>query len=204
MMEPQQIEASTQLLVEGNDQVNFFEALVNHMGINGVQIQNFGGVNDFANFLETLASTPEFRDGVGSLGIIRDAERRSAQPAFQSVQDSLRRSGLPVPQQMLQRFGTSPAVSVFILPDNESDGMLETLLCRTLANTPLDNCIDDFFECATTSTGTSLRRPDKSRAFAYIATKPNPNVSVGVAAKRKYWDLDHAALGGVRSFLRSL
>lgn len=204
MMEPQQIEASTQLLVEGNDQVNFFEALVNHMGISGIQIQNFGGVNDFANFLETLASTPEFRDGVGSLGIIRDAERRSAQPAFQSVQDSLRRSRLPVPERMNQCFGISPAVSVFILPDNESDGMLETLLCKTFDGTQMGDCIDGFFECVSTSIGESPHRPDKSRAFAYISTTSNPNVSVGVAAKKRYWDLDHPVFDGVRNFLRSL
>ena len=199
-----QVESSTQLLVEGNDQVNFFDALIRHLDIDGIQIHNFGGVSDLALFVETLSAMQEFRERVESVGIVRDAEKGSAQSAFQSVQSSLCKAGLPVAERMNQRFGSSPAVSVFILPDNESGGMLETLLCRTLVDTPFDHCIDDFFGCVATSTGESPHSPDKSRAFAYIATMRRPNVSVGVAAKKRYWNLDHAAFSGVRQFLGSL
>ena len=38
----------------------------------------------------------------------------------------------------------------------------------------------------------------------YLATKPPPHVSVGVAAQKGCWKLDHAALDGVRGFLTSL
>ena len=204
MLEPQDVGASTQLLVEGNDQVNFFEALVKHLRINGIQIQNFGGVGELTPFVETLAAGQNFRTQVESVGIVRDAESKIAQSAFQSVQSSLRRAALPVPERMNQRFGNSPAVSVFILPDNQSSGMLETLLCKTLEGTQMGDCIDGFFECVTSSSGEGLRRPDKSRAFAYISTLSQPNVSVGVAAKKRYWDLGHSAFGDIRDFLRSL
>ena len=53
MAEPHQVEASVQLLVEGNDQLNFFETLVSRLEIDGIQIQNFGGVNELTLFLET-------------------------------------------------------------------------------------------------------------------------------------------------------
>lgn len=147
---PQNIDSGVQLLVEGNDQRNFFEAFIDHLSLKNIQVRNYGGVND------------------------------------------------------LRRFGSNPAVSVFILPDNQSEGMLETLLCRTLAANPLDRCIDDFFECVKSSTGESLRRPDKARAHAYIATQCDPHVSVGVATQRGYWHLDHTVFDGVRNFLRSL
>lgn len=49
-----------------------------------------------------------------------------------------------------------------------------------------------------------MRRADKSRAHAYISTKPDPQFSVGYAAMRDYWDLDHDALRNVRHFLESL
>ena len=35
-------------------------------------------------------------------------------------------------------------------------------------------------------------------------TKSDPHVSVGVAAQRGYWNLEHPAFGGVRLFLQSL
>lgn len=41
MTKPKEIEKEVQLLVEGNDQRNFFEAIVNHLSLNNdVQIQN--------------------------------------------------------------------------------------------------------------------------------------------------------------------
>ena len=203
MAEPHQVEASVQLLVEGNDQLNFFETLVSRLEIDGIQIQNFGGVNELTLFLETLASTREFKDEVKSVGIIRDAEA-SAQSAFQSVQGSLHRADLPIPDQPGQSACGSPAVSMLILPGDDSPGMLETLLCRTFVDTPMNECIESFFQCAQDLPNIDMRRPDKARAHAYIATLPDPHVSVGVAAQRSYWNLDHAALGSVRNFLRSL
>ena len=204
MLTPNQVSASTQLLVEGRDQAAFFRAFVERLNIaDGVQIQNFGGVNDLSVFLESLAAARDFRDNDETVGIVRDAET-SARSAFESVRGSLLRAGLPAPERMNQAAGDSPSVRVFILPDNQNEGMLETLLCRTFADTPLDRCIDRFFDCVETQSGDGLSRPEKSRAHAYIATRSNPFVSVWVAAQRGYWNLDHAAFDDVRRFLQSL
>lgn len=199
---PQNIDSNVQLLVEGNDQRNFFEAFIDHLSLKNIQIRNYGGVNDLRRFLSGFVTSVGFGD-ITTLGIVRDAEA-SAQSAFQSVQDSLRGLGLAVPGQLGQRAGSSPAVSVLILPDDDNSGMLETLLCRTFVGTYLDTCIDGFFECVRAKAGEGVYRPEKARAHAYLATRRDPHVSVGVAAHRKYWDLDHAALSGVRQFLQSL
>ena len=79
--------------------------------------------------------------------------------------------------------------------------MLEALLCRTFAGTAVDRCIDTFFQCAAAA---DIRHPDKARAHAWLATRPEPHVSVGVAAKKGYWDLEHEAFGEVGRFFRSL
>ena len=42
------------------------------------------------------------------------------------------------------------------------------------------------------------------RSHAWLATQPLPHVSVGVAALKGYWDLDHQALDAVRQFLTAL
>lgn len=52
------IEAPTQLLVEGNDQRNFFEAFAGHLGFHDVQVRSFGGVDELGAFLEALRAGP--------------------------------------------------------------------------------------------------------------------------------------------------
>ncbi len=203
MPPPRHLEASTQLLVEGNDQRNFFEAFVAYLGISRIQVQNFGGVNDLAGFMMNLVAMGELWDGVQSIGIVRDAEL-SASSAFQSVQGSLAKAGLSVPDRPGEPTNSLPSINVLILPDDDNAGMLETLLCRTFEDTPIGVCIESFFGCVSAETGEGLHRPDKARAHAYIATQRDPHVSVGVATQRGYWYLDHAVFNGVHNFLRSL
>ena len=171
------------------------------MSLTNVQIQNFGGVRELREFLAALAAEPEFDDVVERLGIVRDAET-DADGALESVQNSLRNAGLPAPERpedLTQ--GRHPAVSVLILPGGGRTGMLETLVCESFAGDPVDRCIDRFFDCVG---HTVLRNPDKARAFAYLTTTPMPRHSVGVAARRGQWNLDHPAFSGVRRFLDEL
>lgn len=197
------LKSKIQLLVEGNDPRNFFEAFVRHLSIDNVQIQNFGGITQLRDFLEGLVGATGFRDVVESIGIVRDAET-SAAGAFQSVQSSLKNAALPVPNRPERRTDTSPAVTVLILPGNNQQGMLETLLCESFAATPENDCINAFFACVDALPNASIKRPEKARAHAYLTTKSDPHLSVGVAAKRNYWDLDHPIFDRVRDFLKTL
>lgn len=117
--------------------------------------------------------------------------------------DSLDHANLPAPQRHDESAGENPSVRVLVLPGDGRPGMLETLLCRTLTEHPVTRCVDDFLRCAEES-GQHLQRRDKARAHAWLATQPLPHVSVGVAALKGYWDLDHRALEGVRRFLTAL
>ena len=198
-----QLKSKIQLLVEGNDPRNFFEAFVRHLSIDNVQIQNFGGITQLRDFLDGLVGATGFREIVESLAIVRDAET-SAAGAFQSVQSSLENAALPVPNRPETRTDTSPAVAVLILPGNNQPGMLETMLCESFADTPENDCIDAFFDCVDALPNASIKRPEKARARAYLTTKPDPHLSVGVAAKRDYWDLDHRVFDRVRDFLNTL
>ena len=82
--------------------------------------------------------------------------------------------------------------------------MLETLLCESFADNPVEECIDDFFKCVESLPEVSIERSAKARAHAYLTTKPNPHFTVGVAAKNDYWDLDHNVFSTVRDFLRMI
>ena len=202
MPRAEEIKSAIQLLVEGNDPRNFFEAFVEHLSLANIQIQNFGGVSELGGFLRALVNAPGFQT-VQSLGIVRDAET-SAGGAFQSVQSALRNAVLPVPDSPAERTDTNPAVAVLILPGNNRQGMLETLLCESFADDPVEECIDDFFKCVESLPDVSIERADKARAHAYLTTKPNPHFSVGVAAKNDYWDLNHSVFNSVRDFLQTI
>lgn len=202
MAQPGRIERPKQLLVEGNDQRNFFEALIRHLTLPEIQVQDFGGVNQLRGFLSGFTGRSDF-GAVTSLGVVRDAEG-SAQAAFRSVRDSIENANLPAPSMAGKRQNGNPSVSVLVLPGEGSPGMLETLLCRTFEGSEVDRCIDDFFACAEASPNVSIANPDKARAFAYLTTTPNPRHSVGVAAQQGVWNLDHDAFEGVRGFLKAL
>ncbi|MCY3709571.1 MAG: hypothetical protein OXG26_11805 [Caldilineaceae bacterium] len=190
-------------MVEGNDQRNFFSAFTRHLYLNNVQIQNYGGVDELRDFLSALANMSGFHT-VQSVGIVRDAET-SAASALQSVQSSLTRAGLPVPEGPETPSGGNPSVNVLILPGRDRPGMLETLLCETFAGSPEDDCINSFFDCITEAGVGEIKRFDKSRAWAFLTTKPNPHHSVGFAAAKGYWgDLDQPVFSGIRDFLKSL
>ena len=195
---PDTIDEEIQLLVEGNDQRNFFEALAKHLSKPDIQMQNFGGVNEFHGFLSGFVRISNFAK-VRSIGIVRDAET-SAGAAFQSVQLALKKAGLPVPTHAGQPISGPPMISVFILPDNRQPGMLETLLCQTFAETAEDRCIDAYFACV----GVTPHRRAKARVRAWLATKPEPHVSVGVAAKKDYWNLKDTVFADLRKFLSAL
>ena len=197
------ISKERQLLVEGNDQRNFFEAFVAHLGISDrVQIHNFGGVGDFRDFLSAFVRMPDF-DSVRSIGIVRDAEV-SEPAAFQSIRSALTNANLTVPTRIGTPSDDVPAVTVLVLPGGGEPGMLETILCHTLVGQEVNRCIDEFFECAENLPDISISNPHKARAYAYLATKPDSHHSVGVAAKAGVWNLDHPVFDNVRRFLVSL
>ena len=202
MQRARQINAGIQVLVEGNDQRNFFEAFIEHLDLDDVQVQDFGGVDELRGFLSAFVRMPGFLERGQSIGIIRDAED-SSQSAFQSIQSSLSNAGLPVPARLAERVGSNPSIDALVLPGNGRKGMLETLLCESLEDGPIDGCIDIFFECVEALPG-SVKRSDKARARTYLATRRRPHLSVGVAAKSGYWNLEHQAFGEVRSFLTRL
>lgn len=51
---------SKALLVEGKDEVNFFQAFLNHLSLRDVQIIEIGGKYRFQNEFPTFLALPEF------------------------------------------------------------------------------------------------------------------------------------------------
>ncbi|CAB3288031.1 protein of unknown function [Methanocaldococcus lauensis] len=86
--ENEKIESEKVLFVEGKDEENFFEELLNYMGITDVQIISYEGKDNLKNKLEAITKTPGFSK-VQIFGIVRDADE-DVRGAFQSVRDTLK------------------------------------------------------------------------------------------------------------------
>ena len=141
MPPPKTIDQPVQLLVEGKDAVVFFTAFIKHLGLTGIQLQNFGGINELRGFLEVLTDSSGFWENVITVAVIRDAET-NAQSAFQSVCGALSNAKLPTPAKPEMVTGNDPKVCVLILPDAQRAGMLETLCLDSLAGESAFVCVD--------------------------------------------------------------
>ena len=207
------IEKTKLLLGEGQDEVNFFGALLKHLGKDDVQVLQYGGKQKLSGFLSVLKVDPLW-DEVEALLITRDSDfprERSLDPAAQtawtSVIDVVRSQGLPVPRVHAELYGAEDRgtlrVGVFILPDGAADGMLEDLCLAAAADDPVKPCLDAYFRCIEEKGLTIPRNVlPKARAHAYLASRPIPDKRVGEAAVAGYWPWEAAALAPLLEFVR--
>jgi len=217
------------LAVEGNDECNFFQALLRHINIesiqwcqyiikrendpdftldhNTVQLIDIGGKDNFKREFEALAIIDGFSN-IEKLGLIRDAEDRRAMEAFQSICTILRNNNLPVPDSMNSiKIDSSPRLGVFIMPDNQGTGMLETLCLHTLNRQQIESCIDEFISCFS-----QVMQQDeiekfnepKARVQSYLSSRAPIVNSLGLAAQRGFWDLSHSCFDDIKIFLYTL
>src|SRR5262245_4988908 len=113
------------LIGEGREEVNFFGALCANLGLADVQIEEYGGKGNLSRYLREFAVRPG-RPNVVALGITRDADSAVA-TVFQSICTLLGNTGLAAPPAPGQIAAGPPRIGVFILPDNQREGMLEDL-----------------------------------------------------------------------------
>ena len=208
MPDLRRIEKPKQLLVEGRDAEEFFEALLRDMNsLEEIQIQNFGGINELPSFLRSIQIAPG-PDGtlvsdIVSMGIIRDAEG-PPEDAFKSVCSALSNTGLDTPNQPEIFDGNSPRVGVLILPDAVTKGMLEDLCLRSVEGHPAMQCIDEYFDCLESQTDSMPRNISKAKVQAFLASMPEQVLHLGLAAHKGYWPWDNSAFDHIKRFLSSL
>ena len=197
------ISYSKVLLVEGRDAFEFFKAMLRHLGLlSEIEIRNFGGVGELADYLDTLRITSGF-SGITSLGIVRDAET-DADSAFRSVCNALTKSGYGVPSQPTMVADGSPGVSVFILPDCVNPGMIENLCLQAVVGDPACLCVEQYFQCLQEQGVDLPRNMPKARLYTFLASRPGPGLRLGQAAHRGYWQWDSPVFDSLKDFLRAL
>jgi len=208
MQENIKIESHRVLAVEGKDECNFFEGVLEHVGIEKVQLVDIGGKDKFRTEFPLLRCSEGFSD-VRALGFIRDAEDKKADAAFSSICSILEEYSLPIPDSantVIEKKGEDCRIGVFIMPNNVDQGMLEDLCLESVREEPIFSCVDQYLACCLFVLPEN-RRPvncSKVRVQTYLAAQEKIANSLGVGARKKYWNFDHICFDDVKRFLRAL
>lgn len=205
------IKSKRVLAVEGQDDENFFDALLRYVNITDFDIRQVGGKDQFRTKLHVLKNVSGFFKADGSsfvthLAVIRD---KNSDDAFESVVGILKKEGFTPPKNHGQFSKDNPKVGVFIMPGRTVKGtMLEDLCLKTVENHPAMRCVEEFASCVS-ALPTSPKNVSKAKAHifkaqVFLAAQPEIVDSVGVGAQKKYWDFDSPALNELKEFLDNL
>ena len=208
--DPVQIGSDLLLVHEGKGDLNVLGALMRHAGIGGFQPLSLNGQQKMRKFFKGLGASPHFKAAVPgyghpvrSLAIVLDAEGNAA-GTFQRLRDALASAGLSAPAAPGKISVGPPRVGIFLVPDNQSAGKIETLCLRSVEDDPAWSCLDVFFDCVRQRGGTLPTDVDKARAQAFLSTRPEPDLPVGLAALEGYWRFESPAFTPLIAFLREL
>ena len=192
------------LLVEGRDEENLLHAMLEHWGIDSVQITGIGGRSGFNSKLDAvLAQARATNLQLAALGVMLDADD-SPQDAMKSVVNALQSSGLPVPNRQGEFVKGTPSVGIFIVPDGSSRGSVEHLCWESIEDTDTAICALSYLKCLQDSTSLKSRNAAKTLIHAYLAAQEDPYTRAGEGGLKGYWPFDHPAFSSVKEFLHSL
>lgn len=191
------------LLVEGRDDEGLFSALITHLGgMPEIEIRKYFGKDNFRQFIRALLLVSGFGN-VNSIGVIRDADN-NADGAFQSVKDSLLSVGLPAPNQPLQNSTGMPTTTIAILPIDQQQGELEDVLLSSVDTDPAIFCVNDYITCLEDRGLTLPNKLSKARLHTFLASREEPNLLIGQAARAGYFGWEASSFVSVIQFLQAL
>ncbi len=200
------------ILCEGRDAQEFLIAYIHSDALksdprfeNNIQVMDYGGIDDLTNRLGIIMKMSGF-SSVHHLAILRDAETDAA-AAISSIQSSLRRNSLPVPDHSNEwkKHEISIGFSLFPSFDSTTDGTLEDLCLSIVAEERWDlfqNSIINYLHTVKDTFGKELPREFKNVLHTYFSsTNDFVSLKIGEAAKAGAFNWNHEALTSLRDFL---
>jgi hypothetical protein len=158
------------LLVEDDDAVGFFDALIKRWNLNDTTIWKIGRGDEFERNLRIL-KTDFVKDKLKTIGIVQDAKDNPT-ATFERIKSALAKLGDSVPDSYGHGSPGSPIIHIIILPDGlDSNGGMESLCLRALEGDPVLPCVDGYFECLSEHevpyNGSEI---DKAKILVYLAS----------------------------------
>lgn len=206
MAEPAKIRQAHLLMVEGKDEQLFFEALLKHMSVSSVQVLETGGKDQFRVRAAAWVSASDFDNMVVSVGIVRDADN-SHKSAFDSVCSGLKHLKLSVPSTPMAFTSEVPRIGIMVMPPTPvgTNRMLEDVCLASVADEAAVRCVDDYFACLKSKSIEHANHFNaKARLHVFLASCTSPDLRLGEAAQKGYWNWDHDVFKDIKTFLRTL
>jgi hypothetical protein len=203
---PESINRPCVIAVEGDDCKRVVRAMLRHLQRDAV-VRDLKSQSEIRSGLLALATDPGFVHNARSLAVIIDAEANivaaidKAKGAIAQLQDwphPTKHGVIRSHPSNLRRAG------FFVLPDGKSNGNLEDLVWRSVADNPMAPCIQDFQECIHENGLPLPSNLSKFRVQSFIAGHPSDFRLIGEAADGGVWPFDHDAFDGLRKFLSGL
>jgi len=190
------------LIVEGKDECNFFQGLLENLDIiDNFQIFVAYGETQIKAKLKGIQNLSEF-PYVTAIGIVRDSDDDPT-GKFTSTKSALRDLGLPTPDSPYTIVGDSLRCAILMMPDTGETGALEELCLKSIRGLPEFDCVGNYFRCLNDFGCDNARKKSKATVSVFLASKQD-HCSIGVAAKKTYWDFNHPSFDKVKICLREL
>ena len=178
------------LFVEGDYDEVFVRWLLGRLGVDDVEVTAIrGGVSHLRHVVNQIRRS---HDEGRRVALLLDADTNAQQTGV-DLATEMRRLCLPVERS-------------FLLPDDTSNGKLETLLEQMAhpSHQAVYRCCDDYAECLRSHDPNYSTPGSKARVYAYCEA-----VGAKTTAKKDYddpthWDRDAPCLEPLREFLRGL
>ena len=199
---PLELDQPKLLIGEGVEEVLLFSALLAHLGIGDVKVEQCGGKHGLPAYLDALRLRPGFGE-LSSFGVTRDADA-DAMAAFNSVRQHLQNRGFVTPASSGNIEAGTPQVGIMILPDGTNPGMLEDLCLTAFDTDAFIPCINGFFECLETISGNAPDQISKARVHVWLAAQNPPDMRLGIAAQKGFIDWTKGSFDQLRRFLEAL
>ena len=197
------------ILVEGKDEVNLLEALKRELPSRYRRFGTIeaGGKDQFRVRLRALLAD-ERRDGISAIGVMRDADR-NAESAFESVKNGISGIDLMPPEKHGRYSDGVPRIGIFIAPDGESEGSIESLCRLSVENDGASLCAKDYIDCLgkrglTRWSDNNRAMEDKAFMHAFLASLKDPLTRAGEAALQGIWNFDDEAFVRLVEFVKDL
>jgi hypothetical protein len=211
---PINIEKTSILLVEGKDEVNFFDMLLKFLDIPNVQCIGVDGVDNFGNGFVTLSKQEKFRD-VDKIAFIRDADNKQAKSALDSLKSSVQSADVHFNINDISLANNNikdindVRCGVYIMPDNQNSGMLEDLCIKYMKTDSICHCVEEYISCVRNNGGKNgekfeFKNKSKSIIFSYLSTKLADSPSIGRAAQKNVFDFNNKCFYGIKNFLSKM
>ncbi|MCY4474661.1 MAG: hypothetical protein OXC83_04420 [Chloroflexi bacterium] len=198
------ITETKQLLVEGNDDLRVFRALIETKSVSDIQIQVYGGKQNLKSFLRNFVEDDNF-ENVTSIGIHRDADT-NANDAERSIHGTLDALSLPKPSSPLTiaQINDLPSIVYLVVPHYKNNGSIEDVCLDSVNDQDILGCVEGYMECLESVSPDEFVATPKARTYAYLASRKPYNLRVGEAADAGEWNFEAESFEPLRNLIELL